>query len=58
MLQKLSPEWASFPVTKTITHNGERRIAGKSFYSSDNKNTSKSSSKLFEIYKKALALYS
>jgi len=59
-LQKLAPEWASLPLTKTFTSlNGKLHYAGSSYYASDGTNKSHhSSDDLFRVYKKALALYS
>lgn len=58
LLQKLSLEWASLPVTTTITDKeGKVHKAGSSYYSSDKINKSHSSDKLYEIYKLALSYY-
>jgi muramidase (phage lysozyme) len=57
MLTKLAPEWASFPVTKDLTTHDHRKIkAGQGYYSGQGGR--KTPDKMYEIYKKALALYS
>jgi muramidase (phage lysozyme) len=58
LLQKLSLEWASLPLTTTITDKeGKVHKAGSSYYSSDGINKSKSADKLYEIFKLALSYY-
>ena len=56
MLSKLSSTWSSIPLTKTYTDGkGVTRVSGNSYY--DDKKTSNSTNKLFQIYKKALSAY-
>ena len=55
-LQKCAPEWASLPLTKDITWDGELKKAGRGFYSKT-QNSKKTSDELFGIFNKALALY-
>jgi muramidase (phage lysozyme) len=59
-LQKLAPEWASLPLTKTFTSlNGNIHFAGSSYYASDGTNKADHSpDDLYRVFKKALALYS
>ncbi len=57
-LNKLCTQWASIPVTSDITDSsGVLHKAGRSYYSSDGVNHSINADKIFDIYKKALALY-
>jgi len=58
VLQALAPEWASIPLTKTITVGGKTRYRGKSYYDGENGNGAKGTpEKYFEIYSTALKLY-
>lgn len=58
LLQKLSLEWASLPVTTTITDKeGIVHKAGSSYYSKDGINKSNNANKLYEIYNLALSKY-
>jgi len=58
VLQKLAPEWASIPLTKTVTVKGVKHYAGSSYYASDGTNKTKHTpDNLWKIYQKALALY-
>lgn len=56
VLQKLAPEWASIPLTKTIVYKGKTKKAGDGFYAGQK--ARHSPNELWEIYNKALALYS
>lgn len=56
MMNKLSPEWASFPLSSDITINGELRKAGDSYHSGQAKR-GKTIDDFYAIYLKALDLY-
>ena len=54
-LQKCAPEWASLPLTKTITFKGDVKQAGRGFYSSQN--SKKTADELYEVFMMAYSLY-
>jgi muramidase (phage lysozyme) len=55
---KLARIWASIPLSKDIVDkDGVLHRAGKSYYSSDGINKSKSSQKLFDVFISALNIY-
>lgn len=55
LLQKLAPEWASLPLTKDVTYDGQLKKAGTGFYSGQGGR--KSADELWGVFQKALALY-